>query len=72
MRFSLRSGFLYIKVNTCVSKLLQFGCKGRRIGFMRPSKPLVGVGGVYTRFALGFVCLTPLLPPPPIFYLILV
>ena len=36
---------------------------------MRPSKPLVTVGvwGVYTRFALGFVCLT--LPPPRFFLL---
>ena len=36
---------------------------------MRPSRPLVGVGGgFYTRFALGFVCLT---GPSPYFSLIL-
>ena len=34
---------------------------------MRPSKPLVRGGGVYNRFALGFVCLT--LPPPRFFLL---
>ena len=71
MRFSLGTGFsLYI--NTCVSKFVQFCCKGGRIGFMHPSKPLVGVaGGIYTRFALGFVCLPPP-PPPTTFSLILV
>ena len=35
---------------------------------MRPSKPIVGVGmWAYTRFALGFACLT--LPPPLLFLL---
>ena len=45
----------------CVSKFVRLDCKRGRIGFMCHQSPLWGWGGVYTRFALGFVCLT--LPP---------
>ena len=71
MRFSLQIGFLYI--NKHVSKqICPVWLQGQKDWIHVPSKPLVGVrGGVYTRFALGFVCL--ILPSPYFFsYLVLV
>ena len=69
MRFSLGSGFLYINKHVC-KQICPVWLQGRKDWIHAPVEAPCGVGGVYTRFALGFVCLT--LPPPPIFSLILV
>ena len=72
VRFSLQIGFLYINKHVC-KQICPVGLQGQKDWIHVPSKPLLGVrrGGVYTRFALGFVCL--ILPPPCFFsYLVLV
>ena len=71
VRFSLQIGVLYINKHVC-KQICPVGLQGQKDWIYVPSKPLLGVrGGVYTRFALGFVCL--ILPPPCFFsYLVLV
>ena len=64
MRFSLGSGFLYINKHVCKQICLVW-LQGRKDWIHAPVEAPCGVGGVYTRFALGFVCLT--LPPPRFF-----
>ena len=68
MRFSLGSGFLYINKQVC-KHICPVCLQGRKDWIHAPVEApcgvVVGGGGVYTRFALGFVCLT--LPPPDFF-----
>ena len=68
MRFSLGSGFLYINKHVC-KQICPVWLQGRKDWIHAPVEaPLWGGGrGVFTLFALGFVCLT--LPPPQFFLL---
>ena len=71
MRFSLGSGFLYINKHVC-KQICPVWLQGRKDWIHAPVEAPCGVvvvgGGVYTRFALGFVCLTLPPPPPPDFF----
>ena len=65
MRFSLGSGFLNINKHVC-KQICPVWLQGRKDWIHAPVKAPCGVGeGVYTRFALGFVCFS---PPPPDFF----
>ena len=68
MRFSLGTGFLYINKHVC-KRICPVWLHGRKDWIHAPVEAPCGGGGggVYTRFALGFVCLT-LPPPPPHFF----
>ena len=66
MCFSLGTGFLYINKHVC-KRICPVWLQGRKDWIHAPVEaPCGGGGGVYTRFALRFVCLT--FPPPPYFF----
>ena len=65
MRFSLGSGFLYINKHVC-KQICPVWLQGRKDWIHAPVEaPLWR--GVFTLFALGFVCLTLPSPPPDFF-----
>ena len=67
MRFSLGTGFLYINKHVC-KRICPSWLQGRKDWIHAPVEAPCGGGrGVYTCFALRFVCLT--LPPPLLFLL---
>ena len=60
----------FIEINTCVSKFVQLGCKGRRIGFMCRQSPFWGWGGGGGGKHLFCFGVRLFNPPSPMFFLL--